>query len=82
MTDEPYTPTEDDLVRSYIWNGMGSISDEWEAARTEEARRTIDKIKADAIRDHEAKRGVVLVPPTETEVRYVHLPCAHCGWHP
>lgn len=47
----PRTPEEHDLVNAYVWCGMASISDEWQDARTQEARRAINQIKAKVLRD-------------------------------
>lgn len=50
MDSEPKTPSEDELVRTYIEH-LGPITLGTEFARQQEARRGIAKVKADALRE-------------------------------
>lgn len=45
---EPYTPTTQGVLDTYIWCGMGSTSDEWDADRTAEFDRWLNEVKAQA----------------------------------
>ena len=42
-----HTPSEDELVQAYVWCGWASLSDFWEETRTKEARRALDRIRAE-----------------------------------